>query len=200
LGKYDGTLHVRGFKLGIIEKLSEPVLNGIIPREGLRYGGWPEEPKGGGFPTATNVPDRLWRTLVADRGPYGDNAPRWYRRACVEVLNHVNTDGDLNTTRLFNLADRPTALGEYVTRIQEVTWNRKFFLAESRTTESLYGLAPPGAKYGDDICIFFGCSVPVIIRKVSSKQYQFVGECYVHAAMNGEAIQGKMKSEYFILI
>ncbi|CZR68222.1 uncharacterized protein PAC_18121 [Phialocephala subalpina] len=200
LGKYDGTLHVRGFKLGIIEKLSGRVLNGVIPGEALRYGGWPEEPKSGSFPTATNVPDRLWRTLVADRGPYGDNAPRWYRRACVEVLINVNSNGDLNTEVLLGLEDLPTAIREYMTRIQEVTWNRKFFLAESRTGESLYGLAPPGARYGDDICIFFGCSVPVIVRKVSSKQYQFVGECYVHAAMKGEAIQGEMKSEYFILI
>ncbi|KAH8748753.1 hypothetical protein BGZ57DRAFT_1010711 [Hyaloscypha finlandica] len=50
LGKYDGTLHVRGFKLGIIEKLSDRVLHGVISREGLRYEGWPEEPEGGDFP------------------------------------------------------------------------------------------------------------------------------------------------------
>lgn len=49
LGKHDGTLHVRGFKLGIIEKLSGRVLDGVIPGEALRYGGWPEEPKDDSF-------------------------------------------------------------------------------------------------------------------------------------------------------
>lgn len=99
------------------------------------------------------VSDRIWRTLVADRGPYGDNVPRWYRRACLEVLMNVNRNGDLDTNDL-QLQYLPTSIREYMTRIQEVTWNRRFFLAESRTSESLYGLAPPRARYGDQICIF----------------------------------------------
>jgi len=45
------------------------------------------------------------------------------------------------------------------------------------------------------ICIIFGCSVPVVLKKISETNgsgeqciYQFVGECYVHGMMDGGAI------------
>ncbi|PVH83556.1 HET-domain-containing protein [Cadophora sp. DSE1049] len=49
------------------------------------------------------------------------------------------------------------------------------------------GLGPVPAKKGDLICVLYGCSVPVILRKVD-KHYILVGECYVHGLMDGEAL------------
>jgi hypothetical protein len=53
------------------------------------------------------------------------------------------------------------------------------------------------AKVDDVICILDGCSVPVVLRPCSRDMgtrtdergsfYQFVGECYVHGMMDGEA-------------
>lgn len=52
-------------------------------------------------------------------------------------------------------------------------------------------MAPPGAQKGDVICILFGCSVPVVLRKLErSDEFVLIGECFLDGCMNGEAIQG----------
>lgn len=49
------------------------------------------------------------------------------------------------------------------------------------------GLVPRQAKEGDLICVLFGCSVPVIIRKVE-KHHILISESYVHGIIEREAI------------
>ena len=52
------------------------------------------------------------------------------------------------------------------------------------------------------LCVFYGCSVPVLIRKAAEHRH-FVGETYVHGLMDGEAIQqsleGTIPERLFIL-
>jgi hypothetical protein len=135
------------------------------------------------------VPDQLWRTLVADRGPDGTNAPAWYRRACLECLTHVDNVGNLNTNKFRNVEDTPETMKLFLKRVRNVVWNRKFFLTAGKSRHGvLYGIAPPKASTNDIICILFGCSVPVVLRKVSDNRYNFIGECYVHGMMDGESL------------
>ncbi|OJI85742.1 hypothetical protein ASPTUDRAFT_118842 [Aspergillus tubingensis CBS 134.48] len=65
------------------------------------------------------------------------------------------------------------------------------------------GLVPAKAQEGDLICVLFGCSVPVILRK-QGDNYTFIGESYVHGIMDGEAIEmmheGSLVEEEFTLI
>lgn len=72
------------------------------------------------------------------------------------------------------------------------------------TEEGWVGLAPGRARKRDVICVFWGCSVPVVLRPYPdgdeeeeggsseagprAKQYEFVGECYVDGFMQGEAL------------
>jgi hypothetical protein len=45
---------------------------------------------------------------------------------------------------------------------------------------------------GDVIAILFGLHVPCVLRPLSDKPedgYAFIGEAYVHGAMNGEAVK-----------
>jgi hypothetical protein len=193
VNKFDGTLHIKGFKLDTIVNLSGRVLNGVIPHEAFEFGGWPKKSKDSVYPE--DAPERLWRTLVADRGPDGTNAPTWYRRACRECLNHTNTNGDLNTNEFKDLGldDTPRTMKLFLERVRGVVWCRKFFLTSGKETEkrgSHYGLAPSGARENDIICIFFGCSVPVVLRESREKAglYEFIGECYVHGQMDGESL------------
>lgn len=60
------------------------------------------------------------------------------------------------------------------------------------TEHEFLGLAPEMSKKRDLICILYGCSVPVVLRRmvdtVTDEEYfTFVGECYVHGIMDGEA-------------
>ena len=60
------------------------------------------------------------------------------------------------------------------------------------TEHDFLGLAPEMSKKRDQICILYGCSVPVALRRmvdpVTDEEYFiFIGECYVHGLMDGEA-------------
>jgi len=115
----------------------------------------------------------------------------------LECLTHVNANGDFNTNQFKNVPDTPATIKMFLERVQNVIWSRKFFLCKVMNGASpLYGLAPPKTNHGDIICILFGCSVPVVLRKympndTSDHRYTFVGECYVHGMMDGEAIPKK---------
>lgn len=58
------------------------------------------------------------------------------------------------------------------------------------------GMASPKAIKGDLICILFGCSIPMILRKVKHKdQYTVVGECFLDEYMEGKAMEQRGKQE-----
>lgn len=55
------------------------------------------------------------------------------------------------------------------------------------TKKGYLGLGPTNAQIGDLVCILYGCSVPVIIRKYG-QDHRFVGESYIHGLMDGAAV------------
>ena len=49
---------------------------------------------------------------------------------------------------------------------------------------------PPAMKAGDVVCILFGCSHPVVLRRMPyDNSWLFIGDCFIHAYMHGEAMQ-----------
>jgi hypothetical protein len=48
-------------------------------------------------------------------------------------------------------------------------------------------MTTPLVHKGDKVCILFGCDMPVVLRKLE-EGYAFVGKCYAHGIMQGEAI------------
>jgi hypothetical protein len=56
----------------------------------------------------------------------------------------------------------------------------------------LVGLSSKNISEDDLVCILFGCSVPVILRKTgpleadNSIPVSFIGECFVYGKMDGE--------------
>ncbi|KAI0872198.1 heterokaryon incompatibility protein-domain-containing protein [Hypoxylon argillaceum] len=287
-GLYDDekSLFVKGFTLATIGEVSPRCTGGVIVQESLMMGFGKGSRRYG-----DSVPDKIWRTLVADRGPDGKIPPAWYQRACLRCLEIADTfnNGDLNIGEL--LQGNSDMLKKYLIRVRNVTWNRRFFTAtrqkdhltktgnsrdtnilkkysrarkaeflqdvsESDETDSLddiefyereysereyseresgedesdedepgkeivkkemdkmiddddefFGLGPPHMEKGDIICILFGCSVPVVLRRISAMRrevrHQLVGEVYVHGQMDGEAVndfdEGLFKEEIFEL-
>lgn len=138
-------------------------------------------------------PDSFWRTVVADRGRHGTNAPGLYQRLCEDyfskasdpgattrVLDTVSKVRDCIWSRNREVMDRDRL--EFLRHVQVTTWNRKFMVTERPNV----GLVPPDAIFGDMICLLWGCSVPVILREKPDGQCVLIGECYVHGIMNGE--------------
>ena len=146
------SMFVEGFELDEIHELGDPALLGNIPKAWLTMGGW--RPRGSIYP-----PDDFWRTLVADRGPSGRNPPSFYPRACRESFRKSGIA--LDTTQFIE-ESRSSVVAEFFRRVQRVIWNRRLI----RTKENHLGLAHGDAIVGDKICILYGCSVPVILRKL----------------------------------
>ncbi|KXS93961.1 hypothetical protein AC578_8 [Pseudocercospora eumusae] len=60
--------------------------------------------------------------------------------------------------------------------------------------ERYHGLGPSEARLGDIVCVFFGCSVPVVLRPCrtgNNLEYKLVGEAYIYGIMEGKAIPAR---------
>jgi hypothetical protein len=57
------------------------------------------------------------------------------------------------------------------------------------TKGGLLGLGPHFSQEGDICSIFFGVSVPIILRKCGGSKYNLVGDSYVNGVMHGELME-----------
>ena len=173
------SMYVEGFVIDSIKKKKPYAADGIILNEWLSAGGWTD--------MSALPPDEFWRTLVADRGPNSVNPPTFYPRACKAALNQSVRGGHISTSTLVHNG-KSTIVAKFLRRVQEVIWMRRLIITE----HELLGLAPEMSKKRDFICILYGCSVPVVLRRMvdpvnDEEFFTFIGECYVHGIMDGEA-------------
>jgi len=180
-------LPASGFVLDTISKLGDWASQGIILSQWLSLGGC-------NLSDGELVTDAFWRTLVANLGPNGCNPPPWYPRALGFCIDHRTPNGDIDTEKLL-AKDTDPLIKEFLKRVQSVIWNRKFLVTKQL---GLVGLVPMEAQIDDSICILYGCSVPVVLRRHSDGQFwRFIGECYVHDMMDGEAVELMEGREHF---
>ncbi|KAI1344015.1 heterokaryon incompatibility protein-domain-containing protein [Xylariaceae sp. FL0016] len=154
LGHY--SLYVKGFILSEIEQVAEPARLGSIPETWAELAGWKNAVDGKSDP-----PAEFWRTLVADRGKDNRNPPYYYARACKESVKKGGLrGGSVDTSALIN-SERNSIVAEFCRRVQAVIWNRCLI----KTKDGILGLTSQKVKPGDHVCILFGCTVPVILRR-----------------------------------
>ncbi|MCJ1406318.1 hypothetical protein MMC19_000383 [Ptychographa xylographoides] len=191
---FEGSMYVYGFQIDTIATLSARLAMGMILNESLQMGGLGDSDND----NTDKVPDQLWRTLVADRGPNGINPPGWYHRACLHCLANRTNTGDINTGVLIETG-KPSMMVQFLRRVEDVIWNRKFLKSSTR---GLFGLAPTQAQESDIICILYGCSVPVILREHNTDTgdyFELIGESYIHGMMDGDAMIGERNEREFEL-
>ncbi|KAI0884889.1 heterokaryon incompatibility protein-domain-containing protein [Annulohypoxylon maeteangense] len=202
----DPSIYVKGFILSTVTWKTDPIPDGIIPKGALQRLGWSNRDD-----EVFLVPDRVWRTLVADRGPDGRPPPSWYHRASLRCLVQDTPNGHISTKNILE-QNSSGIMYDYIRRVQAVTWNRVVLegIDENNPKENLVGIGPPLTEMGDLICIIFGCSVPCIIRPwmfttlgkssdinrrkpdISKGEqpdyYEFIGEAFIYGKMDGQAI------------
>lgn len=202
-GHCDGTLQTKGLVIGEIVDRSARMADGIISKECiniLRSRSDIQEPR------SDELPDVIWRALCADRDDKGDRAPYSYHDAMLHLLRidsderyHGDTFSLLETMSSIDAEELlDTGLPEYVEQFLRVTrdivWNRRTFRLKRRNSRNdiLVGLAPQYAKVGDQVCILYGCSVPVVLRRLPHAHgipsWSLIGDAYVHGIMDGEVI------------
>ncbi|KAK0672726.1 putative ankyrin and HET domain protein [Cercophora samala] len=180
-----GVLSVKGFVLGTVKEQSDVMRGGVVSGEWVHKLGWRKDED-----AENRVPDTLWRLLIADRTPQGGRPPQWYKRACLHGLvdGKVSDNyGNIHTAML-GQQDIGELTMRYFKRVGSVIWNRRIFEMDSVDGVLRFCLGPHESRVGDEVCILYGCSVPVLLRKTRQKFYEIIGEAYVHGAMDGEAM------------
>ncbi|KAE9368056.1 HET-domain-containing protein [Stipitochalara longipes BDJ] len=94
----------------------------------------------------------------------------------------------------------------YTDEVKKAAWTRYYLAMQCLhsfrpfiSKKGYIGLAPASAIPGDIVCVIFGAIVPYILRRVSDKGFELVGEAYVHGIMDGEAIEIGLQEEEFCL-
>ncbi|OTB01273.1 hypothetical protein M426DRAFT_25724 [Hypoxylon sp. CI-4A] len=192
---FDGRLLIKGLRVGTVRKLTPRASRAMISRETLQMAGfdpkrWTEHREWAkGVP---RVPERFWRTIVADRGPDGSNPPSWYPRACMDCLSHLSPGGDLEPDSVISFPKASGIAKDFLQRVKDVTWERRFAQVNLEGQDkNTYGLLPPETRKRDIVCVLFGASVPVVLReqnKDGKRQFIMVGECFIYGMMEGEAV------------
>ena len=184
-GARKGFMYVEGFVIDTVGEKTPYAADGIIHTEWLEAGDWSDK--------SALPPPPFWRTLCADRGPNGSNPPLFYPQACKSALNQTVKGGHISTKRIVHRGEN-SIVASFLRRVQEVIWMKRLIKTEGGRGENdlpRLGLAPHLTKKRDLICILYGCSVPVVLRKhhagTPNEHYTFIGECYVHGIMEGEA-------------
>ncbi|KAI4670651.1 uncharacterized protein J4E88_009743 [Alternaria novae-zelandiae] len=212
---HDMSISVRGVMIGTVSFRTDPFPDGVITKDCLEGLGWVFDKDA---IEITEVPAKLWQTLVADRDPQGNPPPHWYKKACQHCLTYQTNNGhiNINTVLRRNLRGGPNDIVyDYLCRVRAVTWNRSFLRGNpicSATTntcdfehDELVGFGPPRTEKGDVIAILYGCSVPVILRPTQNGSgehlgYLFVGEAYIYGKMDDEAFGVHCEEKNFKLL
>ena len=148
------------------------------------------------------------RTLICNRSlepwskqgdsvHYGSNLDtlafynRWRNGKVYEARNA--TLGDIHLEHL------------YILRAASICQGRRLIITET----GYMGLAPADTSIGDTICVIEGSQTPFMLYKAGTwhhdgheaADWHFVGDCYVHGIMDGEAWQDteKVKPEQFVI-
>ncbi|KAJ4246511.1 hypothetical protein NW762_013451 [Fusarium torreyae] len=76
--------------------------------------------------------------------------------------------------------------------------------ARFTTKSGFWGIGPGSTMEDDLLCVFYGASVPFIIRPLPAGEYHLVGECYIDNLMHGEVLDrgnnSRLRETWIILV
>jgi hypothetical protein len=152
------------------------------------------------YPTGETVDNAFLCTLVADAEWHSDStaAHRGYS-ADLSVLDVLGDLGGMSSNGAESLERNKLLFS-----ILCATTFHRFI----QTEKGYMGLAPAAAAVGDKICVLFGGQVLYVLRQNKDVEtHEFIGECYVHGLMDGQAMdmptqddEAKPEPEMFVLV
>jgi hypothetical protein len=133
---------------------------------------------------------RLFETTMSRCDAAGSMSEAKKVEDAVQLLvNEVNSYADPGVVKL-------QAVG-YDSCLGGLIGNRKLCLTDGR----YLGWVPLTTEEGDVIAIFKGAKLPFVLRPVpgsTDRSFTFIGECYIHGIMYGEAIEkGDLEQQTF---
>lgn len=164
--------------------LNENVILDLVHRLGFR----------GCYPfTNERYPVSIFSTLTAGSSPLSK-----YLKARYKSKTYPQFAG-WSTSDLFK-SELPTELWEIIASAAAgLIRGRKLFVTE----QGYLGLGYPHVEVGDFVCILLGGNFPYVLRKEHGKNdFRFIGDCYVHGVMEGEALERSTKDDFrnFVIV
>jgi hypothetical protein len=163
----------------------------------------------GSLPTDTKYPvgditslEAFWRTLIRDQDGSGFKPPAalgkthfepWFTAASgsmglmLEAMQHGHNP---------DTGGGPRPVPAFNDWIHKASVGSKIF----RTRTGYIGTAPRFVEEGDLICILYGGQTPFVLRREAWGNYRFIGDCYVHGIMDGEALSMDLDETEFVLV
>ncbi|GLA76942.1 hypothetical protein AtubIFM55763_008820 [Aspergillus tubingensis] len=154
-----------------------------------------ESGNGCGYASGGSLADAYLRTLMADTVGIGQRQTDFLQPLYLDEFvfsNSAPSDEDLEEDDSGYVLGKSfietycTYASLFDSAITRATSYRRMMIS----SKGYIGLVPAKAQEGDHICVLYGCSVPVILRK-KGDHYVLIGESYVHGIMDGEALSQK---------
>ncbi|KAL0935598.1 heterokaryon incompatibility [Colletotrichum truncatum] len=140
------------------------------------------------YPTGENYVRAFWRTVLVDlkqgEFPRPSSALGARRLGDEDLAWVMSLETGAALCRLLLTWEDSCKSGFRQLRLIEQL-NRRFFISG----KGYFGLGPPSLQAGDAVCILRSGAVAYALRKQSNDCWKYLGECYVHGIMDGEAVQ-----------
>ncbi|KAH8194128.1 hypothetical protein TruAng_011710 [Truncatella angustata] len=195
----DSILHVKGKRIGVVELVRGPYK--FPPLESLKIGQpWPTMPR----------LKRLENFVLAAMGKRHRGSPSGNLHE--RFMNMVSGDRWRGTgMHGLRVSLDPYETWESVSRYKEASPVDEQMMLEYKYFTFLFspligrtlfataggnvGVGPPNMQKDDMICLLYGCSYCVVLRKVKQRHYAFIGPAYVDNAMSGEYVRQEYDDE-----
>ena len=126
---------------------------------------------------------------------YEKSIPRLKSQGRVDDINRLRTEWEAEYERLKSLVGEDVMCPAFWEDLQLRCVGRKLF----STSNGYIGIGNITLEPGDLVCVFLGGRTPFIIRPVGEK-YEFVGDCYLHGIMQGEAMEEGLQRRQLITL
>ncbi|CAN9094122.1 unnamed protein product [Alternaria alternata] len=140
---------------------------------------WIPENAGKQYFTGETLMEAFNHTIVADIG-------RRNFRNDSDLSRGFAIDWDLvGQDRRYLIAEERQRQSWMLVDTKMMTFGRRLF----ETSRGFIGLGPAAAQIDDEICLLLGGQVCYVLRTRRDGHHEFIGECYVHGMMDGQACE-----------
>ncbi|KAL5323657.1 hypothetical protein ACEPPN_008197 [Leptodophora sp. 'Broadleaf-Isolate-01'] len=135
-----------------------------------------------------NLDDRFVQTITVSSvvGPTGDKDGHWGAKEFRDYLNSIKKGVSGQYESILPEDKTPAQL------LSLAAVKKTFFILE----DGQIGLGPNATEPEDIACVFYGHRMPYILRPVEDGKFLFLGPCYIHGIMYGEAMKGLSTGKY----
>jgi len=181
----------RGFELDTIVRVWPPCWDNLA-ESGLEIErSWRPDEGDRPYTCKESLLQAFNRTLLADIGRKCIHSHQLQRNCAVEWSLIDSAPSELT------LVDQKRRMRMLID-VKHTTFGRRLF----QTDGGLIGLGAADTTVGDRVCVLFGGQVLYLLRpKSSDVEHEFIGECYVHGMMDGEAVTDeRLPGREFIIV